>query len=413
MDFLFGDFNEMSMPTKELVDPFSVATVVEPYQVHKLDWSTTEVHVRRTSIEGAFESAGIFLPRSVQIAKMFIEAQGGGAWTVKNDEDYIALNTSDSIFSLCMRLTPDERGHEIGICDHAGEHLKVLGHLPRHSYNSQKVYDNILGSLSEDRDFAVVLIQSTNYKSLTVCVFDVVNATCLLTKKCSEVGFLGPELYSVAINPRAMSQGQYRFAVLNKLKNTNSQMVVRIWDPVTLHERYLPLKRFWKIPGHRYPRPSGSSLKFSPDVRFLCVLGDIWYDRNLHSACLLMDSVHLEPLYVVEYGVNHWWRPMCNVFPTFSTDGLKFALYTWTVDDREDPRLLFFEIPSREIQTLKELCRYSILNLVIDDLKVLELPLPSNLITYLTSASPCFRYSCAEKQGGNASEKKGKSCNLM
>lgn len=384
-----------------------MARLIEPYQTHNL---------RNSTAEGAFsESGGMFSSRSLQIAKMCIEVRGGGPWSLKTPEGYLILNASDSVFFLCMKVTPDVQGYEIATYDEVTDGVKIVGYLPHHSYDSRNVYDNILGSLTEDRSFAVVLIQSTDNKSATVCVFDVANAICLLKKKCSEIGFLGCDLFDVTINPQAISQGQYRIAVLNKIENFNSKMGVRIWDPVILGERCLPLKCFWRIPGHMSPRTRGSMVKFSPAARFLCVLGDIWYNRRPNSTCLLMDPVLLEPLYMVEYGVNHWLRPMCNVFPTFSTSGLKFALFNWTVENTNDPRLLFFEIPlnSREMQTLKELCRYFILSLVIDDSKLIELPLPNTLIAYLTSVSPSFCYVCQEKQEEKVLEKKGKSCILM
>lgn len=344
-----------------------MATLLEPFQAHNL---------RNSAIEGAFESEGTFSSRSIQIAKMYIKAKGGEKLFVKPPEGYLILSASDSVFFLYMKVNPDVQGYEISTYDDMTDNVKILGHVP-HSYDSQKLHHNILGSLTEDRNFAVVLKQSTEYKSVTVCVFDVANAICLLTRECSEIGFVGCDLFGVAINPIALSQGQYRIAVLNKHENTDiSRMGVRIWDPVTLGERYLQLKCFWGIPGQ-----DKGIVKFSLAARFLCVLGEGY--GHSYLTCLLLDPVLLEPLFMAEYGLNHWYEPKCNVFPTFSTSGSKFALYNYTIEDRFNPRLLFFEIPSTEIQTLKELCRNFIVNLVIDDFKLIELPLPKPLIAYL------------------------------
>ena len=321
-------------------------------------------------------------------------------------ENYFALN-GDGLLTVCMRVHDKKNRHKITTYDHVTKKVKTLGYIPRHNFvgdvdnavvclNDPAFTEGVLGSVTQGCDFAVVLAHSTNLR--TLCVFDIPNATCLLERDCSQLDFLKSGPTGIAINPKGVAHGQFKIAVLSQ------EMEVLLWDVTADAGSVLQLEdllpSFWLS---RYLiNPRESAIKFSPDGRFITVLG--YFRAEHHSVCILIDPIDLEPFCVMPYDVMY--RPMCCIFPCFTKCGSKFAMFScWNVRfdlNLNDYKLLFFEIPSR-MQTLKELCRSSILALV-DNSVLTKLPLPNDLIAYLNGYS--------YKLLSTASESTGKQCKV-
>ena len=315
----------------------------------------------------------------------------------------------DGLLSVCMKVH-DKRGrHKICTYDHVAGQLKPLGSIPRHKFEqdvdasvvcmTDPAYtEGVLGSLTDDAEFVVILSHSEGLRVLSV--FDIVNASCLLEKDCSGVEFLNCGPCGISIDRVGISRGRFKIAILNL------DMEVRIWDATTLSESAVNLKGVSPSFGmRRYViNPRESAVKFSPDGRFLCVLS-YYGEESQQCKCIVMDPLELEPFCAMEY--PFMYPPMCSIFPAFSTSGSKFAMFacshTKHLYDVDDYKLLFFEIPSR-VETLKRMCRSTILKLA-NNSRLDKLPLPENLIAYLQD-------NCIIARGSSENDDT-KRCRLM
>ena len=326
-------------------------------------------------------------------------------------EDYFAIN-GDGLLSVCIKVNDKKGRHKIVTYDHVTRELKPLGSIPRHKFerdvddgvvcvNGPAYTEGVLGSLTDDAQFVVILSHSKGLRVLSV--FDIVNATCLLEKNCSKVDFLNCGPCGISIDRDAITRGRFKIAILNL------EMEVRVWDATTPAESAVKLEG--GSPSFNMTKhlicPRESAVKFSTDGRFLCVLVGYYGEDHYrhHCACIVMDPFELEPLYAMEY--PFMYQPMSSIFPAFSTCGSKLAMFACShpnrVVDADDYKLLFFEIPLR-VETLKRMCRSSILKLV-NNSSLNKLPLSENLIAYLQD-------NCILARGSSENDD-AKRCRLM
>ena len=324
-------------------------------------------------------------------------------------DNHFTIN-GDGLLSVCMKVH-DKRGrHKIFTYDHVTRQLKALGSIPRHKFkedvdnsvicmNDPAFTEGVLGALTDDAQFVVILSHSKGLRVLSV--FDIVNASCLLEKDCSGVDFLNCGPCGIAIDREGISRRRFKIAVLNL------EMEVRVWDAKSFSESAVNLEKVLPSFGvNRYLiNPRQCAIKFSPHGRFLCVQS-YYGEEPKQCKCLVMDPLELEPLYAMEY--PFMFPSMCSIFPAFSTCGSKFAMFVCShtdnrIYDVDDYKLLFFEIPSR-VETLKRMCRSTILKLV-NNLTLDKLPLPENLIAYLQD-------NCTMARGSSENDD-AKRCRLM
>ena len=302
-------------------------------------------------------------------------------------ENYYTLN-GDGLLSVCMRAhdSDKKKHHKICIYDHKTNKLRYLGNIPRHTfvdefdksifnYDDPEFVEGVIGALTHDSRYVVVLAYST--AQLTLNVFDILNSSCLLENDCSEIGFLRCRPLGIALNPQGVLQGRFQVAI------QNDNMEIRVWEATTHSQHAAKLEDARPCLGYerRIINARDSTLKFSPNGRLVCI--PAYFPDQKSCKCVILDAESLEPFCLMTYGFMN--SEMYSIFPCFTSCGSKFAMLSVEHEndyyDLEKYKYLYFEIPPR-IECLKELCKSTILKSV--HISMLEkLPLPSELITFL------------------------------
>ena len=372
----------------------------------------------KSSVESGLKFPELFPPRTVQSVEMYI--QRSGPWMEAHFEDnlfeasfenlrlptenHCTLN-GDGLLSVCVRINDSnkKKHHKICIYDHMTNKLRFLGNIPRHAFvgefqasndNDPKLFQKLIGALTHDSRYVAVLAYSAN--QVTFNVFDVVNVSCLLAIDCSDIGFLQCCPIGIALNAQGIMEGRFQLAIQNR------NMEIRVWEAFTRSHYSAKLEGVKPCVDYEEEiiNLRRSTLKFSPNGRFLCV--PAYFPEEKTCKCVILDVESLEPFCMMTYSLM--CREMYSIFPCFTSCGSKFAMLSiecrMDYYDLEKYKYLYFEIPPR-IESLKVLCKSTILKSV--HISVLgKLPLPSDLITFL-GGSDSSRVRTVEK----------KKCTLM
>ena len=298
--------------------------------------------------------------------------------------NYAILN-GDGLVSVCMKVHDEAHRNEIALYDHVTKELKHIGHIPRHhfkmsigtcifSLDDPVFVEGVIGAITQDAQFAVILAHSENLCVLSV--FNIPNALSLFEKDLS-INEFGKDFQptGVALVPTGVSESEFNIAALGY------KMEVRVWNTRRCVGKVVKLEdaRPSFGPSKSVINPRESALRFSPNGRYLCVLTYI-YSKCM---CIVMDAISLQPLYKMPYSFTY--DQLCSIFPCFTICGSRFAMFTppelaryWDLDAY---RLHFFRIPQAML-CLKDLCRLLLLSHV-DRSNLSKLPLPRNLILFL------------------------------